>query len=68
LQGQLQGVTASFSSLAAILGPLVFSWIYAMSDTGWNGLVWIVGVAVYALTVPVVLNVPRQQAASAASD
>lgn len=67
-QGQLQGVTASFSSLAAIFGPLVFSWVYGVSDTGWNGLVWIVGVAVYALTVPVVLNVPRQQAAPATSD
>ncbi|MBN3794591.1 MULTISPECIES: TCR/Tet family MFS transporter [Burkholderia] len=56
-QGQLQGVVASFVSLAAIFGPLVFSWIYALSRPGWNGLVWIVGVAIYVLAVPVVLAV-----------
>jgi MFS transporter, DHA1 family, tetracycline resistance protein len=58
-QGKLQGVIASFVSLAAIFGPLVFSWIYALSRPGWNGLVWIVGVAIYALTVPIVLAVPK---------
>jgi MFS transporter, DHA1 family, tetracycline resistance protein len=58
-QGQLQGVIASLLSLAAIFGPLVFSWIYALSQPGWTGLVWIVGVAIYAFTVPVVLAVPK---------
>jgi DHA1 family tetracycline resistance protein-like MFS transporter len=58
-QGQLQGVIASLLSLAAIFGPLVFSWIYALSRPGWTGLVWIVGVAIYAFTVPVVLAVPK---------
>jgi DHA1 family tetracycline resistance protein-like MFS transporter len=58
-QGQLQGVIASLLSLAAIFGPLVFSWIYALSRPGWTGLVWIVGVAIYAITVPVVLAVPK---------
>jgi MFS transporter, DHA1 family, tetracycline resistance protein len=62
-QGQLQGVVASFVSLAAIFGPLVFSWIYALSRPGWNGLVWVVGVAIYALTVPVVLAVAGQRSA-----
>lgn len=56
-QGQLQGVITSFGSLAAIFGPLVFSWIYALSRPDWTGLVWIVGVVIYALTVPVVLAV-----------
>ncbi|MGV2290474.1 TCR/Tet family MFS transporter [Trinickia sp. YCB016] len=59
-QGQLQGVIASLVSLAAILGPLVFSWIYALSRPGWNGFVWIAGVAIYALSVPVVLAVARR--------
>jgi DHA1 family tetracycline resistance protein-like MFS transporter len=58
-QGQLQGVIASFVSLAAIFGPLVFSWIYALSRPGWNGVVWIVGVVLFALSVPVVLAVPK---------
>ncbi len=58
-QGQLQGVIASLVSLTAIFGPLVFSWIYALSRPGWTGLVWIVGVAIFALTVPIVLAVPK---------
>lgn len=58
-QGQLQGVIASLVGLAAIFGPLVFSWIYALSRPGWNGLVWIVGMAIYALAVPVVLAMPK---------
>nr|WP_174953492.1 TCR/Tet family MFS transporter [Burkholderia lata] len=62
-QGQLQGVVASFVSLAAIFGPLVFSWIYALSRPGWNGLVWIVGVAIYVLAVPVVLAVAARSRA-----
>jgi len=57
-QGQLQGLTASFTGLAAIVGPLVFSWIYALSRPGWNGLVWMIGIAIYGLAVPVVLAVP----------
>lgn len=58
-QGQLQGVVASFVSLAAIFGPLIFSWIYALSRPSWNGLVWIVGVAIFAISVPIVLSVPK---------
>ena len=61
-QGKLQGVNASFVSVAAILGPLLFSSIYALSRPGWTGLVWIVGVAIYALTVPVVLAMPKRVA------
>lgn len=57
-QGRLQGVAASLTNLAAIFGPLVFSAIYALSRPGWNGVVWIVGLAIYALAVPVVLAVP----------
>ncbi|WP_027554106.1 TCR/Tet family MFS transporter [Bradyrhizobium sp. Cp5.3] len=58
-QGQLQGVVASFVSLAAIFGPLIFGWIYALSRPDWTGLVWIVGVAIFALAVPIVLTVPK---------
>jgi DHA1 family tetracycline resistance protein-like MFS transporter len=54
-QGELQGVVASLIGLASIFGPLVFSEIYALSPTSWDGLVWLVGVAIYALTVPAVL-------------
>ena len=54
-QGQLQGIVASAGGLASVLGPLVFSWVYALSRPDWTGAVWIVGVVIYALAVPVVL-------------
>ncbi len=55
-QGQLQGIVASAGGLASVLGPLVFSSVYALSRPDWTGAVWIVGVAIYALAVPVVLT------------
>ena len=58
-QGELQGVIAALASMAAILGPLFFSWVYALSRRDWNGLVWIAGVAIFAVSVPVVLAVPK---------
>ncbi len=61
LQGQLQGVVASVSSLAAISGQLIFSWIYALSHASWNGLVWIVGVAIFALSTPLLLAIPARR-------
>lgn len=54
-QGELQGVVASLVGLAAILGPLVFSAVYALSPPAWTGLVWLVGLAFHALAVPIVL-------------
>ena len=57
--GQLQGVIASFVSLAAVFGPLVFSWIYALSAPAWSGLVWLVGAAIYAVAIPVIFTVPQ---------
>jgi len=58
-QGRLQGVTASLASVAAVLGPLLFSWIYALSRSDGTGLVWIVGVAIYAVAVPILLAAGR---------
>ncbi|MBR0689275.1 TCR/Tet family MFS transporter [Bradyrhizobium manausense] len=59
-QGQLQGVVASFVSLAAIFGPLAFGGVYALSRPGWTGLVWVIGAAIFAVTVPMVLAVPKR--------
>lgn len=59
-QGQLQGVDVSLSSLAAIFGSIVFSGIYAHSLATWNGLVWIVGLALYGFAVPVVLALTKR--------
>lgn len=59
-QGQLQGVISSMVSLTAIVGPLVFSWIYMLSRPNWTGLVWMIGVVIYVATVPFVLAVPKR--------
>ena len=54
-QGELQGVLASLTSLAAIIGPLAGTSIYAATGGIWLGTVWIVGAACYLLVVPVLL-------------
>ncbi|MBW8734307.1 MAG: MFS transporter, partial [Asticcacaulis sp.] len=46
-QGQLQGVTASLASLAAIIGPSVFLMVYFATRDTMPGLVWILGAALY---------------------
>lgn len=58
VQGRLQGVLSSLVSLMAILGPLVFSALYASTRTSWNGWVWVVGVVIYALFSPLLLRLP----------
>lgn len=57
-QGELQGVVASFVSLATFFGPIIFGGIYALSQAQWPGLVWMVGAAVCAVAAPVALSVP----------
>jgi DHA1 family tetracycline resistance protein-like MFS transporter len=60
-QGQLQGVLASIVSLASIIGPLLFAGIYfAVRDT-WPGLVWIAGIAVYTLAIPLIFGLRTRQ-------
>jgi DHA1 family tetracycline resistance protein-like MFS transporter len=56
LQGQFQGVLASVVSLASIAAPLGFSSMYFAVQTYWPGAIWLTVVAIYALTVPLVLR------------
>ncbi len=58
-QGQLQGVTASLASLAAIIGPSVFLMMYFATRTTMSGLVWIFGAALY---LPCLLVLVRRSA------
>lgn len=51
-QGQLQGSLAALTSLTSIIGPLIFTAIYAASASTWNGLAWIVGAALYLVCLP----------------
>src|SRR5690606_35823430 len=54
-QGQFQGVLTSAVSLASIIGPLGFSTLYVVTRAQWPGAIWLAVVAVYALSVPLVL-------------
>jgi DHA1 family tetracycline resistance protein-like MFS transporter len=56
-QGKLQGVLASITSLASIVGPLFFSAVYFGVRGTWPGLIWIVGVAIYVLAIPLIFGI-----------
>jgi DHA1 family tetracycline resistance protein-like MFS transporter len=54
-QGELQGVLSSVTSLTAIVGPLLGTFLYASTKHSWIGAVWICGAALYLTMVPLVL-------------
>lgn len=62
-QGQLQGVLASLVSLAAVFGPLFFSFTYFAIRGTWPGLIWIIGAGIYLLALPLMLGIRRRTAA-----
>lgn len=66
-QGQLQGVMASIVSLASIFGPLFFASVYFSVRGISPGLIWVVGVAVYLLAIPVILRIRTRPPAAAAA-
>jgi DHA1 family tetracycline resistance protein-like MFS transporter len=57
-QGQLQGVLASVVSLAAVIGPLVFSSLYVAVRARWPGAIWFSVVLIDLLALPLVLGLP----------
>lgn len=66
-QGQFQGVLASAISLASIIAPLAFSSFYFVVQKQWPGAIWLSAIAVYAITVPLVLNLHIPQTKMAAA-
>lgn len=66
-QGQFQGVLASAISLASIIAPLGFSSFYFVVQKQWPGAIWLSVVAIYAITVPLVLSlhIPKVKTAAA---
>ncbi|MDR7146764.1 TCR/Tet family MFS transporter [Rhizobium sp. BE258] len=66
-QGQFQGLLASVVSLSSIVAPLGFSSFYFVVQQQWPGAIWLSAIAVYAITVPIVLalNIPRMKTAEA---
>ncbi|KKB82814.1 MFS transporter [Devosia limi DSM 17137] len=65
-QGQLQGVLASLVSLAAVFGPLFFSFVYFAIRPSWPGLIWIIGAAIYLSALPLMLGIRRRMPVAAA--
>jgi DHA1 family tetracycline resistance protein-like MFS transporter len=63
-QGQLQGVLASATSLATIVGPLLFSSIYAAVQSSWPGAIWLAVAVVEAAAVPLVILGTRRRPAA----
>jgi DHA1 family tetracycline resistance protein-like MFS transporter len=59
-QGRLQGVLASITSLASIVGPLAISSLYFAYRASFPGLVWIAGAALYFIAIPVLLRLPAR--------
>ncbi|MET3924029.1 TCR/Tet family MFS transporter [Devosia sp. 2618] len=56
LQGQFQGVLASALSLASIIAPLFFSSFYFVVRQQWPGAIWLTVVAVYLISIPLILG------------
>jgi MFS transporter, DHA1 family, tetracycline resistance protein len=51
-QGELQGILTSLMSLAAVVGPIAVTELYAATSDSWKGAVWVAGAALYALCFP----------------
>lgn len=51
-QGRLQGAMASLTSLTGIIGPLLFTALYAATALRWDGWVWVGAAGAYLLCVP----------------
>lgn len=66
-QGQFQGVLASALSLASIVAPLAFSSFYFLVRSQWPGAIWLSVIALYALSVPVVLGLKFRETAPVAA-
>jgi DHA1 family tetracycline resistance protein-like MFS transporter len=61
-QGQFQGVLASALSLASIAAPLAFSSFYFVVRAQWPGAIWLSVIALYALSVPLVMSLRLEPA------
>ena len=63
-QGQLQGVIGLGGQSRVDFGPLFFSAVYFGVRDIWRGLIWMVGLAVYLLAIPLILGISRPSGAA----
>ncbi len=54
-QGRLQGVLMSLASLAAVLGPIFFTFIYSILREYWPGAIWLIALFLYILMLPIII-------------
>jgi len=66
-QGELQGVLASAASLTSIAGPLLGTTVYFLTKSAFIGTVWLVGAALYLLSIPVLAWVAARKRATPAT-
>ncbi len=59
-QGELQGILVSLMSIAAIIGPLLFTALYAATAHLWLGTVWILAATLYLLCLPLLTALHKQ--------
>ena len=55
-QGRAQGLLASLTSLASVIGPVVITTGYFATRAVWPGAMWLAGAALYLLCLPLVLR------------
>ena len=55
-QGRLQGVLASATSMAAIVGPPLFAATYSVTRDLHPGMIWMMGGALYLACTPVLMK------------
>jgi DHA1 family tetracycline resistance protein-like MFS transporter len=66
-QGALQGVLASITSFTQIIGPLVGTGLYFYTKVIWIGAIWVLGAALYLVSIPLLVLVGRSAPAPRAA-
>jgi DHA1 family tetracycline resistance protein-like MFS transporter len=64
-QGELQGALASLASVAAMIGPLAATAVYAMTAPVWPGTVWLLGALLNGVCLVLLMGGAARRAARA---
>ncbi|WP_343619837.1 Tet(A)/Tet(B)/Tet(C) family tetracycline efflux MFS transporter [Ralstonia sp.] len=64
-QGELQGALASLASVAAMIGPLAATAVYAMTAPVWSGTVWMLGALLNGVCLVLLMGGAAKRAARA---
>ncbi|MFX8152914.1 hypothetical protein ABTL02_19450, partial [Acinetobacter baumannii] len=64
-QGELQGALASMASVAAMVGPLAATAVYAATAQFWSGTVWLMGAVLNGVCLIVLMQRAARRAVEA---